>query len=138
MQYHQGRLIDHIHLHVRDFGRSAEFYCAIFDALGMADRVHVARDWLELDELFIDGADPDHALSSLHLCLQAPDRAAVDRFHAAAIRAGGTDNGAPGPRDYHPGYYAAFVLDPDGNNIEAKLDQRVRRRSGTSVEVNLE
>jgi catechol 2,3-dioxygenase-like lactoylglutathione lyase family enzyme len=55
-----------------------------------------------------------------HLCWAAPDRAAVDAFHAAALAAGGTDNGAPGLRPhYHAHYYGAFVLDPDGNNVEA-------------------
>mgnify|MGYP006193736421 CR=1 FL=1 len=53
-----------------------------------------------------------------HLAFQARDSATVDAFHTAAIAAGGTDNGAPGERPYHPGYYGAFVLDPDGNNIE--------------------
>ncbi|WP_313351891.1 VOC family protein, partial [Paracoccus sp. (in: a-proteobacteria)] len=60
------------------------------------------------------------AVAATHVALSAPDRATVDAFHAAALAAGGRDNGAPGLRpDYHPGYYAAFVLDPDGNNIEA-------------------
>jgi catechol 2,3-dioxygenase-like lactoylglutathione lyase family enzyme len=55
-----------------------------------------------------------------HVALRAEDRAAVDAFHAAALAAGGTDNGAPGLRPhYHPGYYGAFVIDPDGNNVEA-------------------
>jgi len=54
-----------------------------------------------------------------HLAFQAQDRAAVDAFYKAALAHGGKDNGAPGERPYHPGYYAAFVLDPDGNNIEA-------------------
>ncbi|HVP61433.1 MAG TPA: VOC family protein [Myxococcaceae bacterium] len=58
--------------------------------------------------------------SSIHLAFTAPDRQAVDRFHAAGLAAGGRDNGAPGPRlDYGPRYYAAFLLDPDGNNVEA-------------------
>jgi predicted lactoylglutathione lyase len=55
----------------------------------------------------------------LHVALQARDRDAVHRFYEAALAAGGRDNGKPGERDYHPGYYAASVLDPDGNNIEA-------------------
>ena len=55
----------------------------------------------------------------MHLAFQAADRATVDRFHAAGLAAGGRDNGAPGERSYHPGYYAAFLLDPDGNNVEA-------------------
>ena len=58
-------------------------------------------------------------VSHVHLAFQAADRATVDRFHAAGLAAGGRDNGAPGERSYHPGYYAAFLLDPDGNNIEA-------------------
>ena len=53
------------------------------------------------------------------MAFQAKDRAALERMHAAAVGAGGRDHGAPGERPYHPGYYAAFVLDPDGNNIEA-------------------
>jgi len=60
----------------------------------------------------------------LHLCFQAGSRDMVQAFHAAGLANGGRDNGAPGVRDYHPGYYAAFLLDPDGNNIEAKLDER--------------
>ncbi len=58
-------------------------------------------------------------MSRVHLAFQAPDRATVQAFHRAALAAGGVDNGPPGERAYHPGYYAAFVLDPDGNNIEA-------------------
>lgn len=69
-----------------------------------------------------------------HLAFQAPDRAAVDAFHAAALAAGGRDNGAPGLRAYHPGYYAAFVLDPDGNNIEA-VHHGEAERSAASVEI---
>jgi hypothetical protein len=57
--------------------------------------------------------------SSVHLALSSPDQSAVRAFHNAALRAGGKDNGAPGPRDFAPNYYAAFVIDPDGNNIEA-------------------
>jgi catechol 2,3-dioxygenase-like lactoylglutathione lyase family enzyme len=63
--------------------------------------------------------DSDQALSSVHLALSADSRAAVDAFHAAALKAGGKDHGAPGLRDYAPNYYAAFVIDPDGNNLEA-------------------
>ncbi len=69
----------------------------------------------------------------IHLAFQAKDRSTVDAFYAAALRAGGTDNGAPGERDYHPGYYAAFVLDPDGNNIEAVYHGPVRRSAESIV-----
>lgn len=136
MRYCQGRLIDHIHLHVSDFERAKEFYLAIFAALGVKDRVHEARDWMTLDELYIDGADARYPASRIHLCFQAGDRQAVDLFHAEGLEHGGRDNGKPGSRDYHPGYYAAFLLDPDGNNIEAKLDERVTRRSAPSVDID--
>lgn len=131
MLNHHGRLIDHIHLRVSDFSRARDFYCALFEALGVADRIHGGRDWLEIDELFIEGCEPGQPPSRVHLCFQAADRDAVQRFHAAGLKAGGTDNGAPGLRDYHPGYYAAYVFDPDGNNVEAKLDDRNGKRTDT-------
>ncbi len=71
--------------------------------------------------------------AGLHFAFQAPDRATVDRFHEAAIAAGGRDNGAPGERDYHPGYYAAFVLDPDGTNVEAVYHGPVERSAASVV-----
>ncbi|TKW67556.1 MAG: VOC family protein [Paracoccus denitrificans] len=135
MAYHQGRLIDHIHLRVVDFNRSRDFYGAILDALGRGDCVGRGRDWLECDELYIDEINPNEPRSNLHLCFQARDRAMVDEFYSAAMSNGGRDNGSPGPRDYHPGYYAAFVLDPDGNNIEAKCDERIKKRSADSIEI---
>ena len=72
-------------------------------------------------------------MSRVHVAFQAPDRETVQRFHAAAIAAGGRNNGAPGERHYHPGYYAAFVLDPDGNNIEAVDHGPVQRSAGSVV-----
>ena len=69
----------------------------------------------------------------LHVAFQAPDRATVDRFYEAAIAAGGRDNGPPGERDYHPGYYAAFVLDPDGTNVEAVYHGPVERSAASVV-----
>ncbi|MFD1795272.1 VOC family protein [Paracoccus aurantiacus] len=135
MAYHQGRLIDHIHLRVADFGRARDFYSTVLDALGRDECVGRGRDWLECDELYIDEVAPGERPSLLHLCFQAADRDMVDRFHRAALANGGRDNGEPGPRDYHPGYYAAFVLDPDGNNIEAKCDERITRRSADSIEI---
>lgn len=70
-----------------------------------------------------------------HLTFQAGDRAAVARVHEAGLAAGGTDNGAPGERPYHPGYYAAFLLDPDGNNIEAVFHGEAER-SADSVKIS--
>jgi len=72
--------------------------------------------------------------SSVHLAFQAKDRATVDRFYKEGLKAGGRDNGAPGERQYHPGYYAAFLFDPDGNNIEA-VYHGPAERSAKSVEV---
>lgn len=72
------------------------------------------------DKLFVSLADQrTRGATRVHLAFEAAEREAAHRFHAAALAAGGTDNGAPGLRPYHPDYYGAFVLDPDGNNIEA-------------------
>jgi len=110
----RGRLIDHVHLHAKDLEATARFYKAVLGALGIP--VQVAPDHIWADELWIDQGPQQ---SRVHLGFSAPDRETVDRFYRAGLEAGGRDNGAPGERNYHPGYYAAFLLDPDGNNIEA-------------------
>jgi catechol 2,3-dioxygenase-like lactoylglutathione lyase family enzyme len=96
-----------------------------------------AEDFFWADELVISSVDSPASAGKLtgrvHLAFQAKDGAMVDRFHAAALAAGGTDNGAPGMRPYHPGYYAAFVLDPDGNNIEAVFHGPARRSAESVV-----
>ena len=136
-ELHRGRLIDHLQLVVRDLAASRRFYDAVFEAVqvplgGEGD------DHFWFDELFVSTADSDAAQGELtgrhHLAFQARDRAMVDAFHRAALAAGGRDNGGPGERDYHPGYYAAFVLDPDGNNIEAVFHGEAKR-SAASVKV---
>lgn len=71
--------------------------------------------------------------TNMHLAFQAPDQETVQRFHKAAVAAGGKDNGGPGERNYHPGYYAAFVLDPDGNNIEAVFHGPSKRSAASVV-----
>ena len=121
MELHRGRLIDHLQLIVRDLPASRRFYQAVFDTIG----IPIAGEgdtYFWADELFISTADSEAAAGELtgrhHLAFQARDRATVDAFHKAALAAGGKDNGAPGERPYHPGYYAAFPIDPDGNNIE--------------------
>ena len=123
MEIHRGRLIDHIGLVVRDFQASRRFYEAVFAAIEMPV-AGSGDDYIWADELFISTAESEAAAGKLtgrhHLAFQARDRAMVDAFYAAGTAAGGTDNGPPGERTrYHPGYYAAFLLDPDGNNIEA-------------------
>jgi catechol 2,3-dioxygenase-like lactoylglutathione lyase family enzyme len=116
MEFHQGRLIDHVHVRVRDLEASKRFYRAVLEALGR-ELTRESEHAFSSDELYVS-ADGEPS-SGVHLAFQAADRDAVARFHEAALAAGGTDNGRPGERDYHPGYYAAYALDPDGNNVEA-------------------
>jgi len=126
LTWHTGRLIDHIHLRARNFAATRYFYERVLATLGF--RIEQAGEgWFQVDELFVDAADARTVPTHLHLAFQAKDRATVDAFHAAALLAGGTDNGKPGERHYHPGYYGAFVLDPDGNNIEAVFHGPTRR-----------
>lgn len=117
-------VIDHIHLRSGNLEQAIAFYQAVFEALGRAEDVRIGRDWLELDGFYLDEADANTPPSRIHLAFIARSRAEVHAFHVAGMKAGGMDNGAPGLRDYHPGYYAAYVHDPDGNNIEAKFDER--------------
>ena len=121
-QDHLGRLIDHVHLVVSDVETSRRFYRAVLGALGR-ELTYEAADAFASDELFVSSVREvgAHATSPhrVHLAFQASDRDIVARFHAAALAAGGRDNGGPAERSYHPGYFAAFVLDPDGNNLEA-------------------
>ena len=128
---HRGRLIDHIQLVVADVKASREFYGAILKVLDIPIGGE-AEDYFWADELFISSKDSQAAQGRLtgrhHLAFQAGGRDAVDAFHEAGLAAGGTDNGAPGERPYHPGYYAAFLLDPDGNNIEAVYHGTLARR----------
>lgn len=134
MTWHTGRLIDHVHLRARNFLATRFFYEKVLAALGLRIEQSGAA-WFQVDELFVDAADARTIPTHVHLAFQARDRAMVDAFHKAAIAAGGTDNGKPGERDYHPGYYGAFVLDPDGNNIEAVYHGPVRR-SADSVRLD--
>ena len=117
MTFHYGRLVDHVHLRVADLDASKRFYRAVIAALGRPDSLVEGATYFHVDELFVDKADGP--VSHVHLAFQARDRLMVAAFHQAALGAGGRDHGAPGERSYHPGYYAAFALDPDGNNIEA-------------------
>jgi catechol 2,3-dioxygenase-like lactoylglutathione lyase family enzyme len=130
-ELHRGRLIDHIQLVVRNLSVSKTFYAAIFDVLKVP--MVGADEFFWADELFVSTAESEAAQGVLtgrhHLAFQARDRAMVDAFYNAALAHGGSDNGAPGERSYHPGYYAAFVLDPDGNNIEAVYHGEATRSS---------
>jgi len=140
MQLHRGRLIDHIQLVVNDLAASRRFYEAVFKVLDIP-LGGSAETHLWFDELFVSSKDGPEALGKLtgrhHLAFQAKDQATVDAFYKAALAAGGRDFGAPGERPYHPGYYAAFVLDPDGNNIEAVYHGEAKR-SAPSVKIEFE
>lgn len=134
MKYHRGRLIDHVHFRARDFKTTRKFYEAVFKVLGL--RIEQSGDhWFALDELYVDAADDKTIPSHVHLAFQADGHDMVKAFHEAALAAGGTDNGAPGERSYHPGYYASYVLDPDGNNLEAVFHGPAKR-SAASVEID--
>jgi catechol 2,3-dioxygenase-like lactoylglutathione lyase family enzyme len=120
-------VIDHISLAVRDLRAAEAFYTALLAPLGLTK----LREWPDAaigygkkyPEFWINRrAEMDRVGddSGVHICLRAPDTAAVDAFHTAALKAGGTSDGAPGLRPhYYAGYYAAFVRDLDGNRIEA-------------------
>lgn len=136
-ELHRGRLIDHLQLVVRDLAASRSFYQAVLGVLEIPIGGQ-GEDFFWADELFISTSGSQAAQGQLtgrhHLAFQARDEAMVKAFHAAALAHGGQDNGAPGERPYHPGYYAAFVLDPDGNNIEAVFHGQAQR-SAPSVKV---
>ena len=136
-QIHRGRLIDHVHLIVEDIERAKRFYAAVLGALGR--RIEGEGDgYFWSDELFVSMPDQhSRGATRVHLAFQAQDEATVQRFHVAGMAAGGTDHGAPGLRPYHPGYYGAFVLDPDGNNIEA-VYHGPAQRSAKSVLVTFD
>ena len=122
--------LDHVGFAVADYTRSRAFYEKALAPLGMTLLMEFSgaaagfgRDDGGRPSFFIE-AYGEPVRGRLHIALRAQDRAEVDAFHAAAIEAGGTDNGAPGPRPvYHAHYYGAYVLDPDGNNIEAVCHQ---------------
>jgi catechol 2,3-dioxygenase-like lactoylglutathione lyase family enzyme len=119
-------MIDHTGIGVADVGRSASFYDAALGALGMRRVAQIPENvgtdgigyGLDHPVFWIDRFHPYSVKQ--HTAFAAKSKTEVDAFYAAALKAGGTDNGGPGLRkQYAPGYYAAFVLDPDGNNIEA-------------------
>ena len=130
-QYHYGRLIDHIHLRVADLDASFRFYSAVLTSLGRSESLGRGDGHFFSDELFVDLASD--SVSKVHLAFQAKDEQTVAAFHAAALAAGGRDNGSPGLRAYHPGYYGAFVIDPDGNNIEAVYHGAATRSADSIV-----
>lgn len=124
-------MLDHMTFRVTDIAATRRFYSAALAPLGYTLRVDACHDGVNLlgfglgehiDTWFVDGPSPHGApaTTGCHLAWLAPDRAAVDAFHAAALQAGGRDNGAPGLRPlYGPHYYGGFAIDLEGNNVEA-------------------
>jgi catechol 2,3-dioxygenase-like lactoylglutathione lyase family enzyme len=122
-------MIDHIGIGVRDYGIAKAFYTRALSPIGYALLLEVPAEVTGKDpaagfgvapkpDFWIGGGRPN--LPPVHVAFRVTSRAQVDAFYRAALAAGGRDNGAPGPRPhYHPNYYGAFVLDPDGHNIEA-------------------
>ena len=120
-------MIDHVSIAVRDLAAGERFYTALLATLGMSK----LREWpgaaigygKKYPEFWINRREAMPRVaedSGVHIALRVPEAAAVDAFHAAALAAGGTSDGAPGFREkYHESYYAAFIRDPDGNRIEA-------------------
>jgi catechol 2,3-dioxygenase-like lactoylglutathione lyase family enzyme len=118
-------VLDHVGLAVSDLAAARAFYVAALEPLGFGVVMEfpgvIALGLAGQPELWMHQGAPS---APIHIAFHAADRARVDAFHAAALAAGGTDNGAPGLRpQYHPGYYGAYVLDPDGNNVEAVCHQ---------------
>jgi catechol 2,3-dioxygenase-like lactoylglutathione lyase family enzyme len=122
-------MLDHVSLGVSDIERSRRFYDVALRPLGLVRIVDFRKgkgaDYGEAPGStgvqFTITEEPGRIVPSRgsHLCFRAPDRAAVAAFHAAALAAGGRNDGEPGPRSYHAAYYGAFVLDPDGHRVEA-------------------
>jgi catechol 2,3-dioxygenase-like lactoylglutathione lyase family enzyme len=117
-------MLDHVGVNVSDYDRSRDFYAQALAPLGhelLMEPIPRTGGFGSQGKPFFwitDQREP--VTNNAHVAFSVPDRATVDAFHAAALAAGGTDNGAPGVRElYHPSYYSAFVLDPDGNNVEA-------------------
>jgi len=136
-------VLDHISITVTDFERSKQFYRAALGAIGLqllaefpaavTGHTDVAGFGATKSEFWINRGTASQL--GVHIAFAVTSREAVDQFYAAALEAGGTDNGAPGIRaHYHPDYYGAFVFDPDGHNIEAVCRQPTSARKQTADE----
>jgi catechol 2,3-dioxygenase-like lactoylglutathione lyase family enzyme len=136
MELHRGRLIDHVHLVVDDIEASRKFYAALLEVVGVPPGSK-SPEHFQYDELFVStskmagGAKPGR----VHLAFATRDKSIVDKAYKVGLAAGGKDNGPPGDRPYHPGYYAAFLLDPDGNNIEVVFHGEAKY-SADSITIN--
>ena len=130
------RVFDHVQLNASDYTASVRFYEAVLSPLGIPkiaehEQGTWSSAWTDFTDLNVLDRRPP--TTNLHLCFYARSKEQVDAFHRAGVEAGFRSNGAPGYRDYAPGYYAAYLLDPDGNNVEALyrdvIDHGCRRTS---------
>jgi catechol 2,3-dioxygenase-like lactoylglutathione lyase family enzyme len=110
------RVFDHVDVRASDYAESVRFYETVLAPLGIPKLV-AREDWTCFTNLNVANRTPP--TQNLHLCFFTRERTQVDAFHRAGVEAGFRSNGEPGYRDYGPGYYAAYLLDPDGNNVEA-------------------
>jgi catechol 2,3-dioxygenase-like lactoylglutathione lyase family enzyme len=112
------RIFDHVEVHASDYDQSVRFYETVLAAVGIPKLlVNEDERWTSFANLNV--VDQQPPTRNLHLCVYARSRSEVEAFHRAGVGAGFRSNGGPGYREYGPGYYAAYLLDPDGNNIEA-------------------
>lgn len=136
-ELYRGRLIDHLQLVVADLDRSKRFYAALLGALEVPMGGE-GPGFFWADELVVSDTKSPASYGELtgraHFAFQAKDRETVDACYRAGLAAGGRDHGAPGERPYHPGYYAAFLLDPDGNNVEV-VHHGPANRSSPAVKI---
>jgi catechol 2,3-dioxygenase-like lactoylglutathione lyase family enzyme len=110
------RVFDHVQVHASDYRESVRFYETVLAAIGIP-RLAESDDWTDFTNLNVVNRRPP--TQNLHLCFYAREKEHVNAFHLAGVEAGFRSNGEPGYRDYGAGYYAAYLLDPDGNNVEA-------------------
>jgi hypothetical protein len=110
------RIFDHVDVHASDFAESVRFYETVLAPLGIP-KLFEREGTAAFPNFDVDGRQPH--TTGLHICFYARSRETVDGFHRAGVEAGFRSNGEPGYRNYGAGYYAAYLLDPDGNNVEA-------------------
>ncbi|MBD0328616.1 MAG: VOC family protein [Thermoleophilia bacterium] len=111
------RVFDHVDVHASDYAESVRFYETVLAPLGIPKLMEDEGRWTAFPNFDVANRQPP--TQNLHLCFYTRSSEEVDAFHRAGVEAGFRSNGAPGFRDYDAGYYAAYLLDPDGNNIEA-------------------
>lgn len=132
MKYYRGRLFDHIRLNVRDIKKSRDFYRSVTESLGLTITAE-EQDHFYIDELGV--FQGEGSFHKVHFAFQAQNPAAVKRFHETALMLGGKCNGEPAERKTTKSYFSAFVLDPDGNNLEVIYHGPIMR-SAPHIEVH--